>query len=81
MSTEGKGRGRQVTFRPIPPAFIWFFFFSGSLSPHAFAYNLLSTQASLVWLTGNGVKKKRSWKKSKIASVRRLALVLSNVCI
>ena len=74
MSTEGKGRGRQVTFRPIPPAFIWFFF-SGSLSPHAFAYNLLSTQASLVWLTGNGVKKKRSWKKSKIASVRRLALV------
>ena len=26
MSTEGKGRGRQVTFRPIPPAFIWFFF-------------------------------------------------------
>ena len=66
MSTEGKGRGRQVTFRPIPPAFIWFFFFSGSLSPHAFAYNLLSTQASLVWLTGNGVKKSARGRKEKL---------------
>lgn len=67
MSTEGKGRGRQETFHPIPPAFIWFFkFFSGSLSPHAFAYNLLSTQASLVWLTGNGVKKSARGRKAKL---------------
>ena len=33
MSTEGKGRGRQVTFRPIPPAFIWFFFFPALSRP------------------------------------------------